>query len=187
MKSWVREILITLGLAVAIYLIIQTSLQNSVVYDVSMQPTLIAGQRLIVIKPVYNFKEPERGDIIIVRPPSEPKKEFVKRLIGLPGDTVEVNSGTVYVDKVPLEESYIKEKPRYTMAPFKVPENNYFVLGDNRNNSSDSHLGWTVTRDKIVGMAWLRYWPLNKFGAAGGYPLNEQVEPKATATAVSAK
>jgi signal peptidase I len=177
MKSWIREILITVGLAVAIYLIIQTCLQNSVVYDISMQPTLVAGQRLIVVKPVYNFKGPERGDIIIVRPPNEPKREFVKRLIGLPGDTVEVKGGTVFVNKVPLDESYIKEKPRYTLAPVKVPDDNYFVLGDNRNNSSDSHLGWTITGDRIVGLAWLRYWPLDKFGGAGSYPLNQQVEP----------
>ena len=184
MKSWVREVLITVGLAVAIYLIIQTSLQNSVVYDVSMQPTLLAGQRLIVIKPAYNFREPERGEIIIVRPPTDPNREFVKRLIGLPGDIIEVKGGTVYVNQVPLEEPYIKEKPRYTLAPVKIPEDNYFVLGDNRSNSSDSHLGWTVTRDHIVGWAWLRYWPLGKFGGAGSYYLKPQVSPRSAVTVI---
>ncbi len=174
-KSFLRELLITLGLAAVIYLLLQTTIQSTIVYDISMQPTLIADQRLIVIKPIYTFSSPERGDIVIIQPPFEPQKEYVKRLIGLPGDVIQVANSEVYVNGIALQEPYIKESPEYKFGPFTVPNNNYFVLGDNRNHSNDSHTGWTVTRDKIIGKAWLRIWPLNKFGTAGSYSHNEQL------------
>ena len=177
MKGFLREALITLVLAVAIYFLLQTAIQASIVHNVSMQPTLFAGQRIIVLKPYYHFTQPDRGEIIIIRPPIAPGEEWVKRVIGLPGDTVEVRNGYVYVNGVPLEEPYIKDKPDYRFGPFTVPEDNYFVMGDNRNNSTDSHYGWTVSRDDIVGKAWLRIWPLNKWGSPGSYPLNEQLNP----------
>ena len=186
MKKAVREWIITIGLAVVIYLLILAVVQDSEVFDISMQPTLVEGQRLVVVKVLYTFTDPQRGDIITVYPPINSEKQFVKRLIGLPGDTIEIRSGTVYVNDVPLDEPYIKEKPRYTFGPFTVPEDNYFVLGDNRNNSTDSHYGWTVTRDEIVGKACLRFWPFSKFGNPGNYPLNEQVESATPAAAASA-
>jgi signal peptidase I len=175
MKGFLRELLITVGLALVIYLIFQTVIQSSEVFDISMQPTLIAGDRLIVVKPIYNFTDPERGDIIVLRPPSSPGKQYVKRLIGLPGDVIEVKNNTVYVNDIPLKEPYLKESPKYTMKPITVPPDNYFVLGDNRNNSSDSHAGWTITRQEIVGKACLRIWPFNKFGGPGNYPLDKQL------------
>jgi signal peptidase I len=181
MKGIIREILITLGLAVAIYLILQTSIQSSIVNNVSMQPTLVAGQRIIVLKSIYNFKEPERGDIIIIHPPVAPQEEWVKRLIGLPGDTIAVKGGIVYVNGVPLDEPYVKDKAKNSFGPFEVPAGNYFVMGDNRNNSTDSRFGWTVTRNEIVGEAWFRIWPLSKFGGVGNFPLNEQVESSQSA------
>ena len=175
MKSILRELLITLGLAVVIFLLLQTTIQSSIVLGSSMEPGLLDGQRLIINKAVYHFRDPARGDIIILHPPIEPQKEYVKRVIGLPGDTVEIRSGTVYVNGYPLDEPYIKDQPRYHMPPFTVPDNNYFVLGDNRNNSNDSHTGWTVAEDKIVGEAWLRIWPISKWGTVPGYPLIEQL------------
>lgn len=181
MKGFLKEFLITLGLAVVIYLILQTTIQSSIVNNVSMQPTLIAGQRLIVIKAMYVFSEPDRGDIIIVHPPVAPEEEWVKRLIGLPGDTIEIKHGTVYVNTSPLKEPYVKSAPSYTFAPYTVPAGHYFVLGDNRNNSTDSHTGWTVTRDSIVGKAWLRIWPFDKWGTVGSYPLDEQIARSSTA------
>jgi signal peptidase I len=184
MKGFLRELLITLGLAIVLYLLLQTTIQSSIVNNVSMEPTLVANQRLIVIKVMYHFKEPQRGDIIIIHPPIEPQKEYVKRLIGLPGDTIEIKNGLVYVNGVPLNEPYIKESPDYIFSPYRVPDNNYFVLGDNRNNSNDSHAGWTVTRQEIVGKAWLRIWPLSKWGAVGNYPLDAQVTTGKTAIAV---
>jgi len=185
MKSFLRELLITFGLALAIYLVLQTSIQSSIVSNISMEPGLIAGDRLIVIKPIYSFASPERGDVIIIHPPIEPQKEYVKRLIGLPGDTVQISGGRVFINATALEEPYLKETPDYQYGPFTVPQNNYFVLGDNRNYSYDSHTGWTVTGDKIIGKAWVRIWPASKFGSAGSYPLNEQLEVKTPARALS--
>lgn len=175
-KGIVREILITVGLAAVIYLLITTVIQNSEVHDISMQNTLVAGQRLVVIKPYYNFTDPQRGDIIVLRPPIDSHVEFVKRLIGLPGDMILIKGGKVYVNNVMLDEPYIKEAPLSPYGPFEVPEGHYFVMGDNRNHSSDSRTGWTITRQEIVGKAVLRYWPLNEFGGPGNYPLNEEVE-----------
>lgn len=164
-KGYLREILITLGMAIAIYLLLQMVIQSSIVNNVSMQPTLLAGQRLLVLKAVYHFQQPTRGDIIILHPPVAPQEEWVKRLIGLPGDTVEVKNSQVYINGQPLDEPYIKSPPAYSFGPFMVPDSNYFVLGDNRNSSYDSHLNWTITRDKIVGKVWIRIWPFNEFGA----------------------
>ena len=140
MKAFIRELILTLGLALAIFLLLQTTIQSSIVEGSSMQPSLEDRQRLIVVKAVYYFREPQRGDIIIIHPPvAAPEKQWVKRVIGLPGDTVEIKNHTVYVNNVALDEPYINEKPNYTMKPYTVEEDHYFVLGDNRNNSTDSH------------------------------------------------
>jgi signal peptidase I len=176
MKGFIRELLITLGLAIVIFLILQTTIQSSIVEGSSMQPSLQNGERLIVVKPVYTFKSPERGDIVIIHPPVAPEKEWVKRIIGIPGDTVEIKNGTVYVNNVALIEPYIKAKPEYRYGPIKVPVDNYFVLGDNRNNSTDSHTGWTVSRQNIVGGVWLRIWPFDSWGLIHGYPLTEELQ-----------
>ena len=178
MKKQIREWGIVLGLAIIIFLLFHFIIDNSVVDGQSMQPALYQGQRLFVVKV---FLEPGRGDIIIIHPPIAPNEEFVKRLIGLPGDTIEIKNGTVYVNGILLNEPYIKDKPTYTYGPVKVPPNNYFVLGDNRNASTDSHFGWTVTRQEIVGKAWLRYWPFSKWGLPGNYPLNEEVTGSSSA------
>ncbi len=171
MKGFVRELVITVGLAIVIFLVLQTTIQSSIVLGSSMEPNLENGQRLIINKAVYHFRAPERGEIVILHPPIEPQKEYVKRVIGLPGDTVEIHNGVVYVNGKALAEPYITDAPRYNLAPIKVPANNYFVLGDNRNNSNDSHEGWTVTSQGIVGEAWLRIWPLGEMGTVWNYPL----------------
>jgi signal peptidase I len=176
MKGFVRELLITLALAVAIFLILQTTIQSSIVDGKSMEPGLENGQRLIVIKAVYHFKAPERGDIIIIHPPVAPQSQWVKRVIGLPGDTIEVKNGIVYVNGKVLNEPYIKAPPEYTLAPYKVPPDNYFVMGDNRNNSTDSHYRWTVPRGNIVGEVWLRIWPFSDWGIVHGFPLDQELQ-----------
>jgi signal peptidase I len=186
MKGILKEVIITLGLAAVLYLLMNLIIQSSIVENVSMQPGLYEGQRLIVVKSAYWFGQPQRGDIIIIYPPIEPDRQWVKRLIGLPGDTVEVHNGTVFVNDIPLDEPYTKEQPDYDYPAYTVPEDQYFVLGDNRNNSEDSHFGWTLSSQEIVGKAWLRFWPLDKWGLVNNYPLNEQVEiDKNTATALS--
>jgi signal peptidase I len=176
MKGFVRELLITLGLALVLYLLLQLVIQSSIVNNISMEPTLIEGQRLIVGKVAYLFKGPQHGDIVIVRPPIETDKEYVKRLIGLPGDVIMIKSGTVYLNGVPLVEPYLKAAPRADFPSYVVPDKQYFLMGDNRNNSNDSRYGWTVTKEEIVGKAWLRIWPPNKWGLVGNYPLDDQLQ-----------
>ena len=175
MKSIIREIFITLGLAILIFFILQTTIQSSIVLGSSMEPNLLDGQRLIINKAVYHFKSPQRGDVIILHPPIEPQKEYVKRVIGLPGDTIDIRSGIVKVNGITLEETYIKSVPDYSFGPYKIEDNHYFVLGDNRTNSSDSHLGWTVTGQNIIGKAWISIWPPKKWGLVRSYPLGQQL------------
>ncbi len=144
-----------------------------------MEPSLQNGQQLLVNKVVYYFHEPERGDVIILHPPPPYNPEatpFIKRIIALPGDTIEVKNGAVYVNGSKLVEPYIKEPPTYNFQQKKIPENEYFVLGDNRNNANDSHNGWTVPRQNIIGKAWLSIWPPGEWGFVPNYSLNEQLE-----------
>jgi signal peptidase I len=141
----------------------------------SMLPTLQINDRLIIDKISYNFRNPERGDIIVFSPTDALKAQnfkdaFIKRLLGLPGDKVEVKEGRVYVNDQPLKENYIEEKPNYNFGPVTVPPNQYLVLGDNRNNSYDSHYWGFVPRDHIIGRAVVRFWPLNRVGELDPIP-----------------
>ncbi len=141
----------------------------------SMLPTLQINDRLIIDKISYNFRNPERGDIVVFSPTDALKAQnfkdaFIKRLLGLPGDKVEVKGGRVYVNDQPLKENYIDEKPNYNFGPVTVPPNQYLVLGDNRNNSYDSHYWGFVPRDHIIGKAVVRFWPLNRVGELDPIP-----------------
>jgi len=164
MRVFLREILGPILLAVVIFLILQATIQSFVVVGSSMEPTLSDGQRLLTNKVVYLFHEPETGDVIVFEPPNKQQPDYIKRIIALPGDTVEVKTGVVYVNNTPLDEPYIKDQPKYTLQSQEIPDDNYFVLGDNRNNSNDSHRGWTVPRQNIVGKAWLSIWPPSRWG-----------------------
>ena len=175
MKGFVKELLITLGLAVAIFLLLQMTIQSSIVLGSSMEPGLENGQRLIVNKAIYHFEEPKRGDVIIFHSPSNYQTDYIKRVIGLPGDTIEITGGVVYVNGSPLTEDYIKAPPNYSYGPFVVPDGNYFVLGDNRTNSNDSHTGWTVPAQSIIGKAWLSIWPPSDWGVVHAYPIGSQL------------
>jgi signal peptidase I len=135
----------------------------------SMLPTLQINDRLIVDKISYDFRNPKRGDIVVFSPTDTLKKQnfkdaFIKRVIGLPGETVEVKDGLVYVNGQPLQEKYVEDQPNYRFGPFTVPPNEYLVLGDNRNNSYDSHYWGSVPRQNIIGRAVVRFWPLNRVG-----------------------
>lgn len=176
MRFFLREILGTLILAVVIFLLLQATVQSFIVVGSSMKPSLHDGQRLLVSKAVYIFHEPEWGDMVVFRSPNNQETDFIKRIIALPGDTVEVEGGVVYVNGSPLDESeYIKEQPKYKLSATKIPQNEYFVLGDNRNNSNDSHNGWTVPRQNIIGKAWLSIWPPDRWGLVTNYSLQEQL------------
>jgi signal peptidase I len=142
----------------------------------SMVPTLEINDRLIVEKLSYHFREPERGDIVVFNPTETLREQnftdaFIKRVIGLPGETVQVQAGKVYINGKPLPEKYIEEKPNYNYGPVVVPQGQYLVLGDNRNNSYDSHYWGFVPKDNIIGRASLRFWPFNRVGEINPNPL----------------
>jgi len=179
MRKILRDIVITLVLAVVFFFLLNATIQVSVVIRHSMEPGLEEGQRLIINKAVYFFSEPTRGDVVVLRPPSN-SENYIKRIIALPGDTVEVNGGVVYINGTQLDEPYIKELPAYSLRPWLIPVGEYFVLGDNRNISLDSHNGWTVPRQDIIGKAWLSIWPLGSLGAVVNYPLDEQLASAAS-------
>lgn len=145
----------------------------------SMLPTLQINDRLIIDKITYNFRAPQRGDIVVFSPTPALQQQnfhdaFIKRVIGLPGDTVEVKGGRVYVNGQALRENYIEEEPNYSFGPVTVLPDQYLVLGDNRNNSYDSHYWGFVPRDNIIGRAVVRFWPINRLG---GLDSEEAIAP----------
>lgn len=175
MKSFFKEILITLAMAAIICVGFRVSLQTFGIFMTSMEPNFHEGQRLLVNKAVYLLGDPQRGDVVIFHAPADQSGDYIKRVIGLPGDIVEVKNRAVYVNGVKLDEPYVKDPPTYTLEKMTVPPNEYFVLGDNRNNSNDSHRGWTVPRHDIIGKAWLSTWPPDDWGIVPTYSLDEQL------------
>ena len=175
MKNFFREALITIVLALAIYLVARATIQTNEVRMSSMEPNFHETQRLVVIKAVYWFGDPERGDVIVFEDPNGSNEDFIKRVIAIPGDTVEVKNKAVYVNGAKLDEPYIMSPPSYTLKELEVPEQSFFVLGDNRNHSNDSHHGWLVPRENIIGKAWLSTWPPDTWGTVPNFPLEEQL------------
>jgi len=170
MKALLKDSILTLVLAAVIYFMFQTVLYQCVVEQTSMEPNIAEGQRIFINKAVYFFGEPKRGDIIVFRKPEvNDEKPLIKRVIGLPEEIVTIEMGIVYINSVPLDEPYLADYPDYMLAGYTVPENHYFVLGDNRNGSYDSHYGWTVDRDVVIGKAWLNIWPLDTWGFSPNY------------------
>ena len=134
----------------------------------SMLPTLNTGEFVIVNKLAYKIGGPEYGDIIVFHFPRDPEQEYIKRVIGLPGDRIVVAKKHVQVNGTILDEPYIAAPPLYE-ADWTVPDDSLFVLGDNRNNSSDSHTWGAVPMDYVVGKALFIYWPIDKWGFLGSY------------------
>ncbi len=137
----------------------------------SMLPTLEMGDRLVVEKISYRFRPPVTGDIIVFDPPQQLQtlgyakdQAFIKRIIGEPGQTVTIADGKVYLNGEPLQEDYIAEPPAYRWGAFQVPSEEFFVMGDNRNDSNDSHIWGFLPRKNIIGRARFRFWPLNRIG-----------------------
>ena len=175
MKNFIREALITIALALVIFFGARQTIQTYEVFQTSMEPNFFEGQRVVVNKAVYWFGEPERGDVIIFKAPDGRNEEFIKRVIGLPGDTIKIDSGTIYVNDVKLEEPYVKRSFSYSLPVQKVPEGSYFVLGDNRDVSNDSHRGWFMPGGNLIGKAWLLTWPPSDWGIVPSYHLSEQL------------
>lgn len=132
----------------------------------SMLPTIQLQDRLIVDRLFYKYDIIERGDIIVFQAPvaAMEDKDLVKRVIGLPGEKVEIKNSKVYIDGKALNEPYIGSPVNYEYGPITVPEDSYFMLGDNRGASKDSHVWGFLPSDKILGRVWIRYWPLKEFG-----------------------
>lgn len=170
LKREVISTIVYLLIVVAVtFLFVRFVGQRTHVNGASMNATLEDGDNLIVDKISYRFKDPERFDIIVFPYQHKEDTYYIKRIIGMPGETVQIMDGMIYIDGELLEESYGKEVMQYggvASDPITLGEDEYFVLGDNRNNSSDSRdpsVG-TIKRDQIIGKAFIRIWPLNKFG-----------------------
>ena len=169
------DVLETLVLSVVLFVGINTVSARIRVDGESMVPTLVSGEYVIVSRLSYRFGTPQRGDIIVFHFPRNPQEEYIKRVIGLPGDEVQVKDGQVYINRQLLDESYLKVKMDYT-GTWSVPAGQLFVLGDNRNNSSDSHDWGTVPMDYVVGKALLVYWPPLDWGLVGHVVLATAVQ-----------
>ncbi len=159
--EWILVIVISAALAFALDKFI---IVNAKIPSASMEPTIMTGDRLIGSRLAYKDEDPQRGDVVIFLFPDNEEEYFIKRVIGLPGETVNIRSGKVYINDspYPLDESaYIVTEPLGDFGPYVVPEGAYFMMGDNRNNSLDSRF-WNqkyVYKDKILGKAWVRYFP----------------------------
>jgi signal peptidase I len=156
------EVLQTVIMALILYFVIDQVLGRVRVENISMLPTLKPGEFILVNKLAYRLGDFHRGDIVIFHYPRDPHEDYIKRVIGLPGDVVRVEGGVVYINENPLSESYISAPPSYT-GSWTVEENQIFVLGDNRNQSSDSHSWGFVDYNLVVGRALVVYWPLDNF------------------------
>lgn len=167
MKEWVEPVII----AVVLALIIRTFVvQAFKIPTGSMRPTLMEGDRILVNKFIYKFKKPERGDVMVFKSPEDKKKDFIKRLIGLPGEEVQISNGTVFIDQKAVSPgSVIKEHYYYNRGDFgaedqkmKVADDAYYVLGDNSISSRDSRYWGFMPKKYLIGKAFLIYWPLTR-------------------------
>ena len=164
MKAVIRDVLETILLTLAIYWGVRLGVQNFRVEGYSMEPTLHSNQYLIVNKVSYLVGEPQRGDIVVFKFPRDPRRDFIKRIVAMPGETIEGRNRVVLINGQPLDEPYVRDQPFYSYPRRTVPPGEYFVLGDNRNNSHDSHVWDWLPREYVVGKAWLSYWPLRWWG-----------------------
>ena len=191
LRRLIREHIETVLLAITIFVALQPSIQHFKVNGESMRPTLAEGERLVVNKLVYfhldqedlseflpfvepspgspdqpllTFSQPRHGDVIIFHYPLDPSRDFVKRVIGVPGDTIEIERGQVLRNGVAVEEPYVTNPDRRSADPVGVPAGAYYVLGDNRSVSTDSREWGMVPLENVVGKMWFRYWPLD-FGS----------------------
>lgn len=172
-----RELAETIVLTLLIFLIMRALVQNYRIEGYSMEPNLHEQQYLIVNKVAYYLGSPARGDIIVFEYPNGPETDYIKRVIGLPGDTVECRPNEILVNGVVIDEPYNPHPWTYTCLPQTMGEDEYFVLGDNRSQSSDSHKWGVLERKFIIGKAWISYWPMESWGRVANYPIDAP-EPK---------
>ncbi len=167
-----RENLILIAIALVLAFFIRTFIaEPRYIPSNSMLPTLHTGDRLVVEKVSYRFNSPKFGDIVVFQPPPELQRRgysqdqaFIKRIIGTPGDTLKINDGKVYLNGNLLQEDYIKEPPLQGFPLVKVPQNQYFMMGDNRNDSNDSRYWGFLPKQNMIGKASFRFWPPERIG-----------------------
>jgi len=174
-KNFLKEAIITLALVVVIFFGARAAVQTYEVFQNSMLPNFYEGQRVVVNKAAYWFGDPQRGDVVILKAPSGVDENWIKRIIGLPGDKVSVSSGVTYVNGVALEEPYVINPFTYSLPECAVPPDSYFFLGDNRNASNDSSKGWLLPREDVIGKAWLISWPPKDWSVVPEYDLEQQL------------
>jgi signal peptidase I len=164
LRAWARDLVIALSLAMVIIVFFYQPVK---VEGTSMAPLIHDQERIFINKFVYRFEPIGRGDVVVFWYPLDRSKSYIKRVIGLPGETVEIRRGRVFVDGKRLDESYVP--PQYAdygnFGPIRVPQNSYFVLGDHRISSNDSRIFGTVESSYIYGKAVFVYWPMNQFGS----------------------
>ena len=172
MKEMIKNVLYYLFILLVVWLLLEFVVQRTDVEGSSMEPSLTNGDVLFVDKISYRFSDPERFDIIVFPYEQNPEKKFIKRIVGLPGETVCIDTeGKIYIDGELLEENYgLETIASHTIGvaaqPIVLGEDEYFVLGDNRNDSKDSRMSvvGNIEREDIIGRAWLRIWPIQEFG-----------------------
>lgn len=167
-RELMEDVIMVLVVLVVVFLIKNFVLINAVIPSGSMENTIMTGDRVFGNRLTYRFGDPERGDIAIFRYPDDESELYIKRVMGLPGDTIEIKDGLLYLNnsEEPLAEPYLKEIPTGDFVPYQVPEGCYFMLGDNRNKSNDSRM-WEntyVTRENVLAKAVFRYYPFDKIG-----------------------
>jgi signal peptidase I len=200
MGQAIREFVEAVLLALVVFFVLQTSVQNFKVEGSSMEPTLEEGQYFLVNKLVYlrvdlkrlsrlvpfwevkerrlvfPFHPPRRGEVVVFRYPRDPRRDFVKRVVGLPGERVEIRNGVVYINGSPLEEPYVTIRSPGSTNPVRLGPEQYYVLGDNRRSSNDSRDWGPVPLDYIIGKVWVSYWPPSRLGFLSGVTLNPGTE-----------
>lgn len=174
--DFLESIVVALAIFVVVYFFFY---QPHQVKGASMEPNFHDGEYILTNKFLYNFQDPKRGDVIVFKSPQNPEIDFIKRVIGLPGDRVKLSNNKFFINGIEVQEPYLaKEVYTYNGNFLKdgtesvVPKDHYFVSGDNRPRSSDSREWGPIVRDSIIGKSQLRYWPLEKFGVIPGisYP-----------------
>ncbi len=164
LRAWARDLLLAVGLAVVIIIFLYQPVK---VEGTSMTPLLSDQERIFINKFVYRFEPIERGDVVVFWYPLDRSKSFIKRVVGLPGETVEIRAGRVYVDGQRLPEPYVPSQlaDASTSGPVRVPPEQYFVMGDHRSSSNDSRVFGPVPNRYIYGKAVFAYWPVDRFGS----------------------
>lgn len=167
LKDIVEAVLIAVILAVIIRTFV---IQPFFIPSSSMEPTLKPGDRIIVNKFIYRFKNIQRGDIIVFKYPLDPSRDFIKRVIGLPGETVEIRDSVLYINDKKVNQPFLPKGLKYgSYGPVQIPQGQYFMMGDNRNNSEDSRVWGFLPRDNVIGKAFVVFWPVDRLKLLHSY------------------